>query len=221
MITDAGLFGPDPLLPLVFCRDVVFVFIAGGAELSDVRSPPRPQGGEGCYRDQEYTPVAWWKSRRINNSGTIMPAWRRHRFRLRWKRGPGCVVTTGTGPGRTGGAHLNHRIRMLPGKGPSQATCNLGDVIRNRSRRRGPYVRSKAPQLPRINPPLVRQDRHPRSCPGRRHSQGRVPSAGLSSMLSLPSSVLTGIFLCAPDGGDATVRRCVQACASWSRCQSA
>jgi ATP-dependent Lon protease len=81
-------------------------------------------------------------------------------------------VVTGLAWTEVGGELLTIEGVMMPGKGKMTVTGNLRDVMKESISAAASYVRSRAIDFG-IEPPTVRQARHPRPRAGRRDAQGR------------------------------------------------
>ena len=81
-------------------------------------------------------------------------------------------VVTGLAWTDVGGELLTIEGAMMPGKGRMTVTGNLRDVMKESISAAASYVRSRAVAFG-IEPPHVRQARHPRARAGRRDAEGR------------------------------------------------
>ena len=82
-------------------------------------------------------------------------------------------LVTGLAWTEVGGELLTIEGVMMPGKGRMTVTGNLKDVMKESISAAASYVRSRAVDFG-IEPPLVRQARHPRPRAGRRDAEGRA-----------------------------------------------
>ena len=100
-------------------------------------------------------------------------------------------LVTGLAWTEVGGELLTIEGVMMPGKGRMTVTGNLKDVMKESISAAASYVRSRAVDFG-IEPPLVRQARHPRprARKARRRRTGRRRASGMATVIV---SMLTGI----------------------------
>ena len=152
----------EALLPLIrrYTRE------AGVRNLERELSTPDPQGGEGADARRRSKSIDGRSAKNLADYLGV-PKYRYGEVEDEDQVG----VVTGLAWTDVGGELLTIEAAMMPGKGSMTVTGNLRDVMKESISAAASYVRSRAVAFG-IEPPLVRQARHPRARAGRRDPEG-------------------------------------------------